>query len=75
MPEHPPGESPAAGPLVRRFDDRGANLVEYALLIALVVIACIGALSYFAGGTTDMFADVCEEVGSGTGTSDPECEE
>ncbi|MEY2460153.1 MAG: Flp/Fap pilin component [Acidimicrobiaceae bacterium] len=27
--------------------DRGASLVEYALLLALLVVVCIGALTFF----------------------------
>jgi hypothetical protein len=37
----------------RRHDERGANLVEYALLIALIAIVCIGAVSMFGGETSD----------------------
>ena len=33
-----------------RFDEeRGASLVEYALLVALIAVVCIGALVYFGG--------------------------
>jgi uncharacterized protein HemX len=31
----------------RLAGDRGAGLVEYALLIALIALACVGALVYF----------------------------
>jgi pilus assembly protein Flp/PilA len=31
--------------------ERGATLVEYALLIALIAIACVVAVQFFAGGT------------------------
>jgi Flp pilus assembly pilin Flp len=35
---------------MRRWkDDEGAGLVEYALLIALIAMVCIGALQYFGG--------------------------
>ena len=30
--------------------DRGASLVEYALLLALIAVVCIGALSFFGSG-------------------------
>ena len=30
-------------------DERGASLVEYALLVALIAVVCIGALSFFGG--------------------------
>ncbi|MGE3620156.1 MAG: Flp family type IVb pilin [Acidimicrobiia bacterium] len=31
--------------------DRGASLVEYALLLALVVLAAVASLDYFGGAT------------------------
>jgi len=38
--EAPDGESEASG-------ERGASLIEYALLLALIAVVCIGALQYF----------------------------
>lgn len=35
------------GPVVRRLDELGASLVEYALLVALIAVVCIGAVQYF----------------------------
>ena len=32
-----------------RTGERGASLVEYALLVALIAVVCIGALHYFGG--------------------------
>jgi Flp pilus assembly pilin Flp len=32
-------------------DDRGASLVEYALLVALIAIACFSALAFFGTGS------------------------
>jgi pilus assembly protein Flp/PilA len=34
----------------RTRSDRGASLVEYAMLLALIAVVCIGALSFFGGG-------------------------
>ena len=34
-----------------RHDERGASLIEYALLVALIAIACFGALAYFGTGS------------------------
>lgn len=34
-----------------RHDERGASLIEYALLVALIAIACFGALAYFGNGS------------------------
>ena len=36
-------------------DDRGATAVEYALLVALVAVALIGALGIFQGRLSDLF--------------------
>ena len=45
----PPGGAHAAleprGP-TRRRRERGASLVEYALMVALVAVVCIGAVAY-----------------------------
>ncbi len=42
---------------LRRFgrriadDERGASLVEYALLLALIAVVCFGAVTYFGNGS------------------------
>ena len=43
-----------------RFDDteRGASLVEYALLIALIAIVCFAAVTFFGGATSNEFKEV-----------------
>lgn len=37
---------------------RGAALVEYALLIALIAVVCIGAISALGGATDDAYSRV-----------------
>ena len=37
-------------------DERGASLVEYALLLALLVVVCIGALTAFGSATNTSFS-------------------
>jgi len=37
-------------------DDRGASLVEYALLLALIALVCIGAVTYFGSSTSDAYS-------------------
>lgn len=37
----------------RVADDRGATLVEYALLFALIVMVCLGAVTYLGTTTGD----------------------
>lgn len=34
-------------------EDRGASLVEYAMLLALIVVVCIGALTYFGSSSAN----------------------
>lgn len=44
----------------RHLAERGASLVEYALLVALIAIACIGAVTFLGGenaGSVDKSAD------------------
>jgi pilus assembly protein Flp/PilA len=44
-----------------RFDDeKGASLVEYALLLALIAVVCIGAITILGGNANSKF----ESVGS-----------
>lgn len=35
-----------------RQHERGASLVEYCLLVALVALACVGALMFFGGSNS-----------------------
>jgi pilus assembly protein Flp/PilA len=37
-------------------NDRGASLVEYALLLALIVVVCVGAVTFFGGSLDDSFS-------------------
>jgi pilus assembly protein Flp/PilA len=41
-----------------RFADgeRGASLVEYALLVALIAIVCVAAVAFFGGAVSDCFS-------------------
>ncbi|MFN8053435.1 MAG: Flp family type IVb pilin [Acidimicrobiales bacterium] len=38
---------PGHGRRLRRRQERGANLVEYALILALIALACIGGVAQF----------------------------
>jgi pilus assembly protein Flp/PilA len=35
--------------------DRGASLVEYALLLALIAVVCIGAVTFLGGETSSSY--------------------
>jgi pilus assembly protein Flp/PilA len=39
-------------------DERGASLVEYALLVALIAVACIAAVSFLGGSAEEKFNEV-----------------
>ena len=39
-------------------DERGASLVEYALLVALIAVVCIAAVTLLGKNASDKFASV-----------------
>jgi Flp pilus assembly pilin Flp len=52
MPEH---ESRGVHDLHGRLADAGASLVEYALMVALIVVALIGAVQFMGDNTEDRY--------------------
>lgn len=48
-------------------EDEGQGLVEYALIIALVSIALVGALTLLAGGIGGVFDTIIGALGGGGG--------
>jgi Flp pilus assembly pilin Flp len=46
----------------RAAEDRGAALVEYGLLLALIVIVCIGAVSYFGSSSSGSATDSANKI-------------
>ncbi len=38
--------------------DRGASLVEYALLVALIAVVCIVAITFLGNAASDKFSEV-----------------
>jgi pilus assembly protein Flp/PilA len=42
--------------------ERGASLVEYALLVALIAVACIAAMQFLKGGIDDKFSEAGSEL-------------
>jgi pilus assembly protein Flp/PilA len=50
-------------------DDRGATAIEYGLIVALLVIAILGALDGFAGAVIDLYGYVDTTVADNIGTS------
>jgi pilus assembly protein Flp/PilA len=48
-----------------RFGDaeRGASLVEYALLVALIAVVCIAAVTLLGGNAAEKFSAVGNSIG------------
>ena len=51
-------------------DERGASMVEYALLLALIAVVCIAAVTTLGTSASDKFGDVSNSV-SGAGSPAP----
>jgi pilus assembly protein Flp/PilA len=45
-------------------DERGASLVEYALLVALIAVICIVAIAFLGKAASSKFSTVGSSVGS-----------
>jgi pilus assembly protein Flp/PilA len=45
-------------------DERGASLVEYALLVALIAVICIVAIAFLGRSASSKFSTVGSAVGS-----------
>ena len=43
--------------------DRGASLVEYALLVALIAVVCIAAVQLLGNTASDTFSEVGNSIG------------
>ncbi len=43
--------------------ERGAALVEYALLLALIAVVCIAALTFLGGSAATKFSKVGNSIG------------
>jgi pilus assembly protein Flp/PilA len=43
--------------------ERGASLVEYALLVALIAVVCIAAVTMLGGAAEDKFSAVGSAIG------------
>ena len=54
-------------------EDRGAGLIEYCLLVALIALACFGALSYFGGASGNSATNSCTEIANATGDDPANC--
>ena len=49
--------------LKARFEsERGASLVEYALLVALIAVVCIGAVTFLGREAADEFSTIGNSI-------------
>ncbi len=39
-------------------DERGASLVEYALLVALIAVVCVGAVTLLGGAVQEPYSEL-----------------
>jgi pilus assembly protein Flp/PilA len=49
-------------------DESGPTAVEYAVMLALIVVACIGAVNQMANATADSFDTSAGEIASALGS-------
>lgn len=48
---------------VKLRDDRGANLVEYALIVALIAVVVVGAVTLFGTAVQEPYSEVSSSFG------------
>jgi len=48
----------------RFSEDRGASLVEYALLVALIAVVCIAAISLLGNAAASKFSSIGDTISS-----------
>ena len=44
-------------------DEKGATMVEYALMVALIAVACIGMVTTLGGNTGAAFTRIANAIG------------
>ncbi len=47
----------------RIISDRGANLVEYALLLVLIALVAIAAVASLGSGTSSHYSEITSQLG------------
>lgn len=43
-------------------NERGATMIEYALIAALIAVAAIGTMTLLGTGLSDIFTDITDEL-------------
>ncbi len=56
-------------PRIKRFlrDESGPTAVEYAVMLALIVIACVGAIRSMGTATANSFGDTAGQIAAAMG--------
>ena len=44
-------------------DEEGATMVEYALMLALIAIVCIGAVTFIGSNANTVFTNAATQIG------------
>jgi Flp pilus assembly pilin Flp len=52
-----------------RSDERGAALIEYAILLSLIALTCVASLNLVGANTNRLFANLAAQLHVGTGGS------
>lgn len=66
-------EAPPKPRSQRRLADRGASLVEYALLLALICLACLSALTLLGGNNEAGLTHSQSCIGAAMDGANPSC--
>jgi Flp pilus assembly pilin Flp len=45
-----------------RCTERGASVIEYALLVALIAVVCVGAVTFLGEEASTLYTDATEEM-------------
>lgn len=53
-------EAPVERSLLGSVTQRGASLIEYALLVALIAIVCVAAVGTLGDATTEPYSDLAD---------------
>lgn len=59
--------------LLQRKRERGATMVEYAIMVAVFAVALIAAVIIMRGAVEEGFVQVCEAMADGLPNADIEC--
>ncbi len=59
--------------LMKRKNQRGATMVEYAIMVAVFAVALIATVVIMRGAVEEGFTGVCEAIADGIPDSDIEC--